>query len=1209
MKKLYKILLFLFIILAALTPNTINAQPYPTNVGDSLALVDLYNNTNGPFWSYQWDLNQPVSKWRGVTFINTPGLEGRVVGLSLYSNNMTGIIPSSIANLTAIMYISFWMNNLYGSIPTSIGNLTKLEMLDLSRNQLTGSIPASIGQLTKLRQINFNYNLLSGKIPEEMVALTNLDYLYLDDNYFTFDGFEPIYRSLTSTVLAITPQANLTIHKNKGVLSVTANGTLANNSYFWHNLDVYNKDTTIIGDSTFTPVIEGRYTVTITNAIIGNNYRLYSDPITIKKVIAYKINPNPFYVNDQGKITTGQTFPLSSNVNGVATDGVTKLILTAASTVPVSFYINDSKDGSLSSFEDQDIKNTVLTVQPQNGRVSLIYNAPDGYGKDAPKGGRKIVINTVNSFADEDTVQLLLLTPPVVLVHGMWSSPEVWKEGGFLNTLAIRGIHEVRRADYGEYSSLTFAPNNVESIYGRIGVWSATVQAINDYNQIYNVAASQVDVVGHSLGGLMSRSFSQQPEFVTKSNYYKGYIHKLITIGTPHRGSPLGPVLWQDRDKIIYSHTLVPPYVIPVKLSLLAKLAGKPIGTVHRDFGIESAGIQSLSATLPFKTYAITADYLPTQILDFEALSFGTQLLFKKTLSSIFASRCNPDQTLHSDVIVPLSSQKGYINSDTVFTGTTHSTIIPITAIENTETSSISIQNKVANLLLSNNAADFSNGFPAPSLQPLDCNTASQRNIASNKKVSQKVMGNPQNKYVEITSPASGSVYNIMDGSTITLGFQTGNGLVADSSFFMVQDIGIFTVPANATATNFTLPANIRPGNFNIVLFSKDAEGNLYADTSHIIINVTGTPDSIGVDPLYIYLDSAVKTNAVTVYGYFKNGVDTIKVNISKATSGTQYASQKAGTVFQVSADGIITAVAPGTDTLIINNAGFEVKIPIVVAANFIKAVQLLNNIDFAAIPDQPLNDTPVIPEASAASGEEVNFAIVSGPAEIINGIVFVTGIGTVTVQATSPGNAYFANANSVTRSFNVTEALPVTLVNLQATRLSSSEVNISWQTSAEQNNRGFSIERKTESESSFTAVAFINSKANNGNSSTTLNYSYKDMNGYNGNTYYRLMQTDFDNANVFSPIKQVKGWAFANITVQVWPNPAKGKFSIRINGATGTKEVLLTDMLGRDIKRTTVVAGAETIVQGVHPGMYILTLIDAFGINNSFKQKIIVTD
>src|SRR5690349_4348064 len=99
----------LFCLVFALCVNiyTTHAQ---VNVQDSLALVDLYNSTNGPNWSNHrnW-LKSPVSKWNGILVTNT-----RVTGLSLAYNNLKGSIPFSIGNLVNLQYLYLYGNQLGG---------------------------------------------------------------------------------------------------------------------------------------------------------------------------------------------------------------------------------------------------------------------------------------------------------------------------------------------------------------------------------------------------------------------------------------------------------------------------------------------------------------------------------------------------------------------------------------------------------------------------------------------------------------------------------------------------------------------------------------------------------------------------------------------------------------------------------------------------------------------------------------------------------------------------------------------------------------------------------------------------------------------------------------------------------------------------------------------------------------------------------------
>ena len=92
------------------------------NVSDSLALVDLYNNTDGPHWTINtgW-LQGPVSNWYGV-YVS----DGRVQQLNLDFNNLKGTLPASIGNLSGLIFFQMADNQLTGAIPSSVGDLTNL---------------------------------------------------------------------------------------------------------------------------------------------------------------------------------------------------------------------------------------------------------------------------------------------------------------------------------------------------------------------------------------------------------------------------------------------------------------------------------------------------------------------------------------------------------------------------------------------------------------------------------------------------------------------------------------------------------------------------------------------------------------------------------------------------------------------------------------------------------------------------------------------------------------------------------------------------------------------------------------------------------------------------------------------------------------------------------------------------------------------------
>jgi hypothetical protein len=71
---------------------------------------------------------------------------------------------------------------------------------------------------------------------------------------------------------------------------------------------------------------------------------------------------------------------------------------------------------------------------------------------------------------------------------------------------------EIKVADYEEYNSETFDP--VAKVFGNYGINSIrnAINKILDEYHYFKKAASQVDIMAHSMGGLMARGFVQQPD-------------------------------------------------------------------------------------------------------------------------------------------------------------------------------------------------------------------------------------------------------------------------------------------------------------------------------------------------------------------------------------------------------------------------------------------------------------------------------------------------------------------------------------------------------------------------------------------------------------------------------------------------------------------------------------------------------------------------
>ncbi len=171
------------------TGATIYSHPIHLNVKsgiiqDSLALVALYDSTNGDNWTNKdnWLSDSPISEWHGITVS-----DGRVNKIDLSVNNLAGVLPQELENISKLQTLDLRMNSLSGEIPEFLGNMISLQYLALNYNHFSGEIPASLGSLTNLRYLFLSGNELNGQIPDSLMNLKYLKWLYLDSNQLRGD--------------------------------------------------------------------------------------------------------------------------------------------------------------------------------------------------------------------------------------------------------------------------------------------------------------------------------------------------------------------------------------------------------------------------------------------------------------------------------------------------------------------------------------------------------------------------------------------------------------------------------------------------------------------------------------------------------------------------------------------------------------------------------------------------------------------------------------------------------------------------------------------------------------------------------------------------------------------------------------------------------------------------------------------------------------
>lgn len=108
---------FRLLITAILSIMMLSVQAQNSRVSDSLALVALYNATDGNNWKNNdnWLGDKPLEAWYGV---KTQSTTGRVWKLHLVNNNLRGELPDALVGLDSLMNLQLKNNYLYGHIPS-----------------------------------------------------------------------------------------------------------------------------------------------------------------------------------------------------------------------------------------------------------------------------------------------------------------------------------------------------------------------------------------------------------------------------------------------------------------------------------------------------------------------------------------------------------------------------------------------------------------------------------------------------------------------------------------------------------------------------------------------------------------------------------------------------------------------------------------------------------------------------------------------------------------------------------------------------------------------------------------------------------------------------------------------------------------------------------------------------------------------------------
>ncbi|HXH39743.1 MAG TPA: alpha/beta fold hydrolase [Thermoanaerobaculia bacterium] len=611
----------------------------------------------------------------------------------------------------------------------------------------------------------------------------------------------------------------------------------------------------------------------------------------------------------------------------LATDGVSEIVLFQALSTDdeVTFSmktlqgpINGSAYGALLALEGG--ASTSIRVRPQlvigNLHYAFVrYRAP----ADLPSGDPSFYVEaTIPSRKDlpghqwlyhpVSSVIISLVAPPVVLVHGVWSDPSVWT--GLRNYLVNSG-HPVCTdciVNYGDTASddpnnaPSFDPTSIESSTV-MDALDQTVDAARASYRLSGIAVSQVDAVGHSMGGLVLRARTVYPfrGYARASNGLHGDFHKLITIGSPHAGSPLAD--WLIRHKCDQLHIAGSPTIE----EKLAKM-GKPLGPAIYQFQTGSMTLRHLGvAAVPsFAVVGIT----PNAITELEDELDEIPLLSGNAGISVESIMSAAGVHQH-DVIVPADSQAGGLANATEVHNVVH-TRVNVGSRDIPETESPSVWSQVGDALKASVTSPIFGTFEIPS----DPETAALDSVPCPGPI--------------VPPPADDAgTLSVTPGTVVHPGDAVSVSFAPSSNFDgCMMTFGSSTfVRHGACAVTWTVPTS-RGGRVDVSAATFGSNKNSHA-ASYFVVREPVAPSAIRITPGSLTLHTIGETAQLRVAASF-GGADPL--DVTSSTAETTYSTPHGNSIVSISITGKITAMGAGREFITASHRGLTTTILVTVA-------------------------------------------------------------------------------------------------------------------------------------------------------------------------------------------------------------------------------------------------------------------------------------
>ncbi len=869
---------------------------------------------------------------------------------------------------------------------------------------------------------------------------------------------------------------------------------------------------------------------------------------------------------------------------------------------------------------DADQISTTASANPINDEIWFWYVAPDDFSQSnsssySNASQRTVTANITATMVNGTTIQkainIAVVRPPLMMVHGLGSN-----EYAFENFKYTENNNEKKFIDselFVHRKAVNVSPNgsfaeNAEKLLS--SDTENSLQGNIDKLRKHGYAANQVDYICHSMGGLMLRTAMTQSSdkyYGTNSfihepykSYGKGFVHKFITINSPHGGSPFADLiaeftpdaplsaragltaLYYFRDDISLLH--IPSFIQPTNFSNpfayefgaspavsdLRVDGGPSLSAINDikhhyivgDVDLVSSDITTTLASMEYYvkfldellSIAVESPNLPASAKSYLK---GTLALTKVVRVFTFLEWYNqekgyPNFLADSDLIVPLGSQLSRLpfaglpstlpTNSTSFSGFSGNHLSIVNRLD--------VGNKVKELLnLSMSNPSFGNTIPAvpkmASNDPPLTNVQLLKNSTS-QNVSTTTIDTSK---IVLTSPTRNSVAHVDSAFTFQYRLKDTVNLLYTSYLFQTnKDVSTDTVEYH----NITLQVEPNMLGRQTIWVTAVYQDNLgatthYMDSLSVTVRTNQNLSRFETSQKYVtlYKGDDFSPSYIATYPTFVTEIPNNDTDLSVSIANSNiiaYSNNKFYALDTLSTFSVVSYQG-FSDTIYFNVLDSTIT-------NYECNVQI--SVDSLIPTTVGINDGKI----SLSLNDSTDMVVEWLDSLNLESLTRVNlSAGSYTIRTT---NAYTLCSDSVTLNI-VEEVLPVELLYFTG-KITEIGNHLEWKTVSELNNQGFNIQRFFNG--NWQTLGFVEG---NGTTIEMHEYNFLDENPIKGHNYYRLEQVDFDETRNYSNVIDLElKQESVELAITLYPNPTSGILNIEVGEIGEIPTFQVFDISGR---------------------------------------------